>query len=102
LRSCYGRTILPVRILQRDLSASKRKDIAPFHLHPTSICTGSREYPLGNATIALYKVASVTPVRVRKSSEYFDVASSDCLTTYIPCARDFGARRGFKHTVVRH
>ena len=58
--------LLPVRVLDCDLAIAEGEDIAALNLHMSTVRSGGREHPLGDAPISSDEVLRIIPPGIRK------------------------------------
>lgn len=96
------RTILAVGVFQRNLAVSKGEQITTMNFDASAVRPRSREYPLGNSSVSMDKMAGVAPVSIGKGRPDFSEGGPHCLTARVPGAADVWACGGFKNTVITH
>lgn len=95
-------TILAIGVLERNLAASKRKQIAAMNFYSRAVRTRSGKGPFRDASRPTDEMTWIAPMRIGKGRPDFGETDSHGLAADIAGAGDVGTCRGFENAIFSH
>src|SRR5262245_38143413 len=101
-RAASRGAVLEIRLLDGDLAASEREEVAALDLHLLAVGRRAREDPLRHTAVAGHEMAGAAEMRVGKDLEHAGKRLAHLIAPRVARPTDFFAGGRLEDAVVRH